>query len=384
MLEYKLHIPNLSFENPLADLIIELESLRRKIVEGTTHPLVFAQVKQIFHTMESIGSSRIEGNNTTVSKYIDNTKINNLTVPFDEGVNEILNIEKAALFIEETYKNNPVNIAYIKYLHTLVVKGLTVEGDRNAGNFRKDNVKITGAEHTPPDFMQVAPLMEELSDFINSAAPPKYDLLKIALAHHRFVWIHPFGNGNGRVVRLFTYALLLKNVFGNQLQRIINPTAVFCSDRQKYYDNLAIADRGDDESLLHWAEYMLTGLKAEIEKLDHLTDYEYLKNRIMIPALKDALIRKYLNEDEFVILNVAVNNITQELQAADIKKAYHNEKKPSEISRMIKTLLEKKMLIPIREGSRKYVISFGNNELLQSMLMQLDKRGFLPVRNSAE
>ena len=56
-------------------------------------------------------------------------------------------------------------------------------------------------------------MMQELIDFVNKEDTPKYDLLKIAIAHHRFVWIHPFENGNGRVVRLFTYALLLKFVF---------------------------------------------------------------------------------------------------------------------------------------------------------------------------
>ena len=40
--------------------------------------------------------------------------------------------------------------------------------------------------------------MAELFDFINTPNSPKYDLLKAAIAHHRFVWIHPFGNGNGR------------------------------------------------------------------------------------------------------------------------------------------------------------------------------------------
>ena len=46
-----------------------------------------------------------------------------------------------------------------------------------------------------------------------------FDLIKVAIAHHRFVWIHPFGNGNGRVVRLLTYALLIKYGFGaNKLE----------------------------------------------------------------------------------------------------------------------------------------------------------------------
>lgn len=42
----------------------------------------------------------------------------------------------------------------------------------------------------------------------NQTDPPKYDGMKVALARHDFAWLHPFSNGNGRVVRLLTYALL--------------------------------------------------------------------------------------------------------------------------------------------------------------------------------
>ena len=66
-------------------------------------------------------------------------------------------------------------------------------------------------------------LMSELMDFIAEENGPKYDLLKAAIAHHRFVWIHPFGNGNGRTVRLLTYAMLLKAGFNANAGRIINP-----------------------------------------------------------------------------------------------------------------------------------------------------------------
>ena len=70
--------------------------------------------------------------------------------------------------------------------------------------------------------------------FINQDGADKYDLLKTAIAHHRFTWIHPFGNGNGRVVRLLTYALMIKYGFNVKNGKIINPTAVIplnCKNR---------------------------------------------------------------------------------------------------------------------------------------------------------
>jgi Fic family protein len=35
-------------------------------------------------------------------------------------------------------------------------------------------------------------------------------VLQAAAAHHRLLWIHPFADGNGRVARLVSYAMLLK------------------------------------------------------------------------------------------------------------------------------------------------------------------------------
>ncbi|CAH2789710.1 MAG: Fic domain protein, YP3572 type [uncultured Paraburkholderia sp.] len=69
--------------------------------------------------------------------------------------------------------------------------------------------------------------MAALVAFINHQHQPKYDLMKVALEHHRFGWVHP-GNGNGRVVRLLTYALLIKYGFNVQKGgRVLNPAAVF-------------------------------------------------------------------------------------------------------------------------------------------------------------
>lgn len=220
--------------------------------------------------------------------------------------------------------------------------------------------------------------MQELIDFINKEDAHKYDLLKIAIAHHRFVWIHPFENGNGRVVRLFTYALLLKFVFKSR-DRIINPTAVFCSDRNAYYSNLAEADLGTDAGLIKWAEYMLNGLRMEIEKIDRLMSYSYLRDVILLPSLSDAKDNAYIKQDEFTILKSTIIGDCQTLQSSDLKKTFPTASS-SERSRMIKGLVDKGMLKPIYKGARKYVIAFSNNYLLRSILKELDKNGFLPIK----
>ena len=96
--------------------------------------------------------------------------------------------------------------------------------------------------------------------------------------------------------------------------------------------------------------------------------------------MNDALSNKYISDVEYSILKTAINSRNQEIQAGDIKKIFPS-KSSSDISRMIKSLIGKKMLMPISERGRKYVVSFGNNYLLRSILTSLDQNGFLPLNH---
>jgi len=74
------------------------------------------------------------------------------------------------------------------------------------GQWRQRNVKV--GRHIPPDAKGLASLMEGFCDEYRSARyPGNSRLIGLACAHHRFLWIHPFMDGNGRVVRLWTDAL---------------------------------------------------------------------------------------------------------------------------------------------------------------------------------
>jgi Fic family protein len=379
---YELKLIEPSFQSTLTDLIIELDHLRRKKLLGTTHPAVFFQLKHIFHTLESVGSARIEGNNTTIVEYIETKLEQKKLVP--PSIKEIQNIEKAMAFVEEHTKSAPINRIFISEMHKMVVEGLQPppdgEGDQTPGEYRQKNVNISQSLHLPPDISQIAVYMDDLFNFINKPDSPKHDLLKVAIAHHRFVWIHPFLNGNGRTVRLFTYAMLVKLGFNVDVGRILNPTAIFCKSRENYYHNLSLADKGTNDGILNWCNYVLTGLKTEIEKIDKLLDYKFLQKEILLPTINYSLERQYITESESKILKRVIEK--QVVQAADLSDIFPGKIK-AEVSRQIRKLIEKKMLMPESEGKRKYVLRFDNNYLLRGVIKILDEKGFLPVKDES-
>ncbi len=375
---FKLFEP--SFTSNLTDLIIELDHLRKKELSGSTHPIVFFQLKEIFHMLESISSARIEGNRTTISEYIE-SKLD----AFQEkpkNILEIDNMHKTISLVEEYIKDSPINKTFISQIHQSVVEGLLPpphgEGDKTPGLYRRENVKINKSKHVPPDFSQVTDFMENLVSFINMDTPTKYDLIKVAQVHHQFVWIHPFSNGNGRTVRMLTYAMLVKYNFKINEGRIINPSAVFSIDRNRYYEYLSMADVGTDEGVEKWCEYVLGGLKNEIGKIDNLSNYDYLKEKILKPAIRYSLERQLITKNEFMILNIAIEK--QEFQANDIKHLF-KDKAAAEISRQIRKLVDKKMLQPVSDNARKYVMRFDNNFLLRGIMRNLDLNGFIALKD---
>jgi Fic family protein len=367
---------NPPFDSKITDLIINLDILRKRQLGGTTHPQLFFQMKSIFHILESIGSARIEGNHTTLAEYIE-SRIDGATSS-DEKIREIQNMNHALNFVEDVIDSTAINRAFVSELHKKVVDSLRNEGSTKPGSYRKVNLRIAGSHHVPPDYSIVNDLMDELFSFINSPCEAKYDLLKTAITHHRFAWIHPFDNGNGRTVRLLTYAMLVKQGFNVHKGRIINPTAVFCMNRNAYYDALAEADGGNDSGILKWCEYMLSGLATEIEKIDKLLDYNFLANHILIPAIRISAERELITETELKILNVAVKK--QVFQASDLGTIFPG-KSPPEVSRQIRKLREKNMIKAESAGGRKYLIAFLNNYLMRGVFQTLDKKGFLPIKN---
>lgn len=381
---YELKLFNPPYESELVDLIVDLNHLRRKKLGGSTHPAIFFQLKNIFHTLESIGSARIEGNHTTIADFIE-TKIKaggNDSQNKDEKIREIENGEKALGYIDTQIgeHHRKITNSFLSELHKIVVDGLTPhpegEGSRTPGVYRNVPVIIANSNIKTAEFALVPSLMNDLLTFIENPDSEKYDLLKTSIAHHRFTIIHPFDNGNGRTVRLFTYSMLVSQGFNVHIGRILNPTAIFCSNRENYYRMLSVADTGTEEGLLEWCIYVLKGLKTEIEKVDKLLDYRYLSKNILEVAVKHSHERKLITNIERFVLNIAIEK--QVIQQSDIRHLFPG-KDASQVSRVIKKLVNENILKTEHEKARKYILNFQNNYLLRGIIKALDAEGFLPA-----
>jgi Fic family protein len=221
--------------------------------------------------------------------------------------------------------------------------------------------------------------MQELLDFINQNNSGKYDLLKTAIAHHRFTWIHPFGNGNGRVVRLLTYALLVKYGFNVKNGKLLNPTAVFCNDREVYYHKLSTADKGDKNSILEWCQYVLGGVLGEISKINRLLDFDYLLENILMPTVLYGQERKYLTDLEASALKVGIKK--QVFKSSDLDSIFKGMT-PRQKTHQIAKMKDNGFIQPLEEGGRTYYVNFMNNYLMRGLIRVLEKEGFVPAVDS--
>ncbi len=178
---------------------------------------------------------------------------------------EAKNHEKAIDYLYTLVDENYVlNSKDVLSLHALVLR--TIEDDF-AGRLRNAGVRISGANFIPPNASKVSDMLEELIVYVNENPQQLHVVELAAVFHHKFVWIHPFFDGNGRTVRLAMNLLLMK--FGYP------PAIILKNDRKKYYEALNQANTGSYHKLmLLMCQACERTLNIYLSALP-ATDYEY-------------------------------------------------------------------------------------------------------------
>lgn len=145
---------------------------------------------------------------------------------------EVKNHPKAIEYIQKLTKRS-LRQQDILVLHQIIMKGIELD----AGRFRTTEIRVGGADFTPPPAYEVPHLITELVDWYSKNPDELRPIELAAILHYRFVYIHPFHDGNGRVSRLLMNLALIRNGYPT--------TAILNVDRKKYYDVLKKADNGD-------------------------------------------------------------------------------------------------------------------------------------------
>jgi Fic family protein len=131
-----------------------------------------------------------------------------------------------------------------------------------------------------------------------STLGPAETVLAAAAAHHRLVWIHPFLDGNGRVARLMSHAMLLEPLGSGALWSVSRGLA---RDAAAYKAHLAACDdpRRDDldgrgalseENLAAFTRHFLEVCLDQVDFMEQLIDPARLRARIGLWAREEMAV----------------------------------------------------------------------------------------------
>lgn len=164
---------------------------------------------------------------------------------------------------------------------------MTKEGEEVApGELRKRDVAV--GEHVGPEWRSVPAFLARAEDVYAASRGLSAKLIVIACAHHRLAWVHPFRDGNGRVVRLQSQAALLQHGAGSQLWSVSRGLA---RSVRTYYERLSGADsprRGDldgrgnlsESGLVAFAKYFLETCLDQVTFMGQMLDLTTLRDRL--------------------------------------------------------------------------------------------------------
>lgn len=196
-----------------ADLQNKLAQCERQQHELWTYrPLsedTLRSLREYYRVGLTYSSNALEGNSLTESE----TKVvieDGLTI---EGkplrdVYEAVGHARAYDFIHEISRDAPMAEETILTIHRLFYQQIDAE---RAGVYRKVPVFISGSQYAVAPVSEISRRVQQLVRWYNNQEGKMHPVELAAELHKRFVYIHPFIDGNGRVSRLLMNLSLLRN-----------------------------------------------------------------------------------------------------------------------------------------------------------------------------
>jgi Fic family protein len=159
--------------------------------------------------------------------------------PANKPIEDIKEAEQhREVFYDMIRYDKNINISTLIHWHKKLFKFTKKDV---AGKIRTYPVYISGSRHIPPSSVELDLLIMEFFEWYDKNKDKMHPVHLAAIVHFRFVSIHPFGDGNGRITRLFMNYVLSKNGYPMFIIEYKN--------RKSYYNSLEMSNVKNDENI---------------------------------------------------------------------------------------------------------------------------------------
>jgi Fic family protein len=264
-----------SLLNSLADLVRSMNCYYSNLIEGhNTHPVdIERALKNDYSKEPHKRNSQLEAKaHIAVQKWIDGGGLRNGRAVSEDGICEIHRRFCAELPEELLWVEDPDTKERIKIV---------------PGELRRRDVKV--GNHVPISPGAVPRFLNRFEHGYGHLG--KTDaILGAAPGHHRLLWIHPFWDGNGRVARLMSHAVLLETLDTGAVWSVARGLA---REVAEYKRHLAACDsprRNDldgrgalsEEALAAFTKFFLEVCVDQVEFMEGLMQPDALRARILL------------------------------------------------------------------------------------------------------
>jgi Fic family protein len=286
----------------LEDLATDLVS-KASGLAGRLHPVLRVSIGDLVRSMNCYYSNLIEGHNTLPididralkDDYAGDPKRRNLQlearahievqrmIDRGEAPAPAMSVEFITWAHREFCERLPDDLLWVEHPDTK--KRIRVV----PGGLRKDYVAV--GSHIPPAPDQLSFFLQRLIEVYASQHLSRLrKIIGVAASHHRLLWIHPFIDGNGRVTRLLSHALLRELDVGSELWSVSRGLARRVTE---YKSSLQAADeprRGDLDGrgnltlagLVDFCRFFLTACVDQVDFMGGLLEPSELLRRMEI------------------------------------------------------------------------------------------------------
>ena len=346
----------------LDDLAFDLTREASEL-SGQLHPVVRLSIADLVRSMNCYYSNLIEGHNTHPRDIDRALAADYSTDPHrrDLQLEARAHIQVQQLIDERAVDlpRPPASLGFVAWTHgefckrlpdSLLVVEHPDSGERIRvipGVLRARTVAV--GRHIAPPADALEALMQRFGEAYDATRLTKVrQVIAVAAAHHRFLWIHPFLDGNGRVARLMSHAMLLDIGIGSALWSVSRGLARNSADYKRMLMAADAPRRNDldgrgalsQEGLMDFCRFFLEICLDQVRYMRQLLDPSELQRRMEL-YVRDEESADLLPKRSYSVLREAL--LAGELERGRVPALIDTSERTAR--RVVSGLLEKRLLV---------------------------------------